>query len=61
MPEKFKDETLGRQIVSYVGLRAKLYSLLIVDDELEVSKKVFRNKKTCSEQSVEPSTLPGLS
>ena len=40
VPEKFKDETLGRQIVSYVGLRAKLYSLLMVDDELEVSKKV---------------------
>ena len=40
MPGKFKDETLGRQIVSYVGLRTKLYSLLMVDDELEVSRKV---------------------
>ena len=40
VPGKFKDETLGRQIVSYVGLRTKLYSLLMVDDELEVSRKV---------------------
>ena len=40
VPGKFKDETLGRHITSYVGLRTKLYSILMVDDDQKASRKV---------------------
>ena len=39
VPGKFKDETLGKQITSYVGLRTKLYSILTVDDDLFEERK----------------------
>ena len=40
VPGKFKDETLGQQITSYVGLRTKLYSILMVDSQGGKRRKV---------------------
>ena len=40
VPGKFKDETLGQQITSYVGLRTKLYSILMVDRQGGKRRKV---------------------
>ena len=39
---KFKDETAGRPILEFVGLRAKMYSILLADSEKKTAKGVAR-------------------
>ena len=39
---KFKDETAGRPILEFVGLRAKMYSILLEDSEKKTAKGVAR-------------------
>ena len=51
VPGKFKDEMGGEVIVSYVGLRPKLYSYVTLSEKEEkkakgVKKPVIKNKKS---------------
>ena len=39
---KFKDETAGRPILEFVGLRPKMYSILLADSEKKTAKGVAR-------------------
>ena len=40
---KFKDEAAGKQISHFVGLRAKLYSYKIEDDDVKKAKGILKN------------------
>ena len=39
---KFNDETAGRPILEFVGLRANMYSILLADSEKKTAKGVAR-------------------
>jgi len=43
VPGMFKDEACGKQIKEFVGLRAKLYSYKISDEEHEKCEGVKKN------------------